>query len=279
MEKQTQKTEPHIILGILAIVVLVSSPVLADATAFVNDFPGWSLAAESFDTIDFETDPDGNASQAGVDTPEFNYTDQGATFSTNAPDLILAGNQQTGFSLRGTGQFPLQVFIRADFVEPVNAAGIFFPGGTTLSVFDENDQLIASETHISSGSGLFLGFVADEPIAYAMVSRNGSLEDIESIHFSPIRRCNLTLDYVGSTLTLDFERATVDPVIWNVWLSIFNTTTSAWSVALPAIAEPANFPVVLPNFPSLGTVGVLTTLVTAEGIVCSNFEVVDTGTP
>ena len=265
------------------LLALASRPAFADATAFVNDFPGWSAAAEVFETIDFETDPDGNPAQSGVDiTPEFNYTDQGATFSSNAEQLGaffgFCGNPTSGFNLCALGQSPQQLFIRADFVETVNAVGIFFPGGTTLSIFDQNDQLIASQSHVSSGSELFLGFVTDEPIAYAMASRDAFLEHIEAIHFSPIRRCRLGLNYERSTLTLDFQLATPTPVIWNVWLSVFNNITSLWSLPLPVLADPITFPVALP-VPALGTVGVLTTLVTGEGIVCSDFEVIDTGTP
>ena len=45
---------------------------------------------------------------------------------------------------------------------------------------------------------------------------------------------------------------------------------------LRPIAPPVSFPFTLP-ISNLGTIGFLTTLTTADGIICSDFETIDTG--
>jgi hypothetical protein len=54
--------------------------------------------------------------------------------------------------------------------------------------------------------------------------------------------------------------------------------TPVVSAALPVIEPPVPVELDLPFFPALGTVGFLTTLTTStQGIICSAFETVDTG--
>ncbi|HNQ24970.1 MAG TPA: hypothetical protein PKK06_17975 [Phycisphaerae bacterium] len=66
----------------------------ADVVWYVNDYPGFVTAVgEGLQVIDFETLPDGSPSYAGaLITPEFNYTDQGATFSSPRPVLGISGS-------------------------------------------------------------------------------------------------------------------------------------------------------------------------------------------
>ena len=90
--------------------------------------------------------------------------------------------------------------------------------------------------------------------------------------------CNLQASYEGDTLTLDFQLSTAEPTTWNAWMSVQTFTFPLWSIALPPIE--LSTPISIPGFPQLGSIGVLTTLTTAgEGIVCSDWEAVDTGTP
>lgn len=93
------------------------------------------------------------------------------------------------------------------------------------------------------------------------------------------RECalNLGLSYTTKALTINFLVGTDQPADWNVWLIIGPNAILLWSVPLPAIpATPLSVPI--PGFPSIGTIGVLTTLSTAaDGIICYDFEVVDTG--
>jgi hypothetical protein len=65
---------------------------------------------------------------------------------------------------------------------------------------------------------------------------------------------------------------------WNAWLTYQNTLTQLFSASQPI----TNPPVVIPKtttLPKSGTVGVLTTITTAKGIICSNYSQVNTGTP
>ena len=50
----------------------------------------------------------------------------------------------------------------------------------------------------------------------------------------------------------------------------------AWTVVLPAIDPLLELPVEFP-LPNLGVIGVWSGLITAEGVVVSDFDVVDTG--
>ena len=93
--------------------------------------------------------------------------------------------------------------------------------------------------------------------------------------------CTLSmgLGYEGGTLALDFEVGTLNPALWTVWLVVPSIgVIPLWSVPLPVIPDPVDIPISF-SFPSLGTVGFLTTLSTAEGITCWDFGLVDTGLP
>jgi hypothetical protein len=48
---------------------------------------------------------------------------------------------------------------------------------------------------------------------------------------------------------------------------------------MPEVYPPINYNVSVTEFPSAGTIGFLTTFVNEEGIVCSDWEVIDTGSP
>jgi hypothetical protein len=90
--------------------------------------------------------------------------------------------------------------------------------------------------------------------------------------------CKVMPSMFGGTLSLNFDLGTVDPVQWNVWLSLQNTTIRLVSIALPVVDPSVQFGFSLPGFPALGTVGVLTTLVDpSEGIACSSWRTVNTG--
>lgn len=88
---------------------------------------------------------------------------------------------------------------------------------------------------------------------------------------------NLDLSYAGGTFTMNFELGTAVPRTWSVWL-FYGESSSArlLSVPLPAVTPAVTFPLAFP-LPSIGEVGVLTTLATpAGGISCSAFKTVST---
>jgi hypothetical protein len=174
-------------LALLCVIVQVPSVRAGPVTTF-TDLEAFLAAAGDVQEIDFETLPDGTPSVANtLITPEFNYTDQGVTFSSPFPVLRI-GNPHRGL-------FDLEVFhqdsnarnwIIADFVTPAFAVGIVFPGGTTLSAFDADEQLIVSVSGSHSGAGWFLGVVSDVPIASITQDRGSSYDIMQSFLFTPV---------------------------------------------------------------------------------------------
>lgn len=92
--------------------------------------------------------------------------------------------------------------------------------------------------------------------------------------------CDTALTYLDGTLTLDFLLRTQDPLGWSVYLTFYNQTFRIWQLGLPGLdpATPASVPI--PNFPNIGEIGILSTFQTnADGLVCTDWETVDTGDP
>ena len=158
--------------------------------SFVNDYEGWLEAAGGVaQEIDFETLPDGSPSQTGVlITDDFNYTDQGVTFSRTPPEvegfLFIGGNPIGGFDL-GAEAVAIGAGIISDLVDPAFAAGVFFPGNTTFSIFSEDGILLGEET-FGSGAENFLGFVSKVPIGSTLNTDGTSAEVINSYVFVPV---------------------------------------------------------------------------------------------
>ena len=88
---------------------------------------------------------------------------------------------------------------------------------------------------------------------------------------------DLTPDLEGTTLNLDFALSSAEPTTWNVWMSFQNLTFPLWNVPIPALEALISFPI--PAFPQAGRVGFLTTLTNADGILCSDWVTIETGTP
>ena len=75
---------------------------------------------------------------------------------------------------------------------------------------------------------------------------------------------------------MDFELGTLDPALWDVWLISIFGWNELWSLPLSVVDPPVSFPIEFP-FPSIGNIGIVTTLTTASGLACADFKVVDTG--
>jgi hypothetical protein len=177
----------------VGVVVCWAAGARGQVQTFINDFDGWAAATGAFSTIDFETLPDGSPSVVGTDiTDAFNYTTQGAMFSSpqaDLSDLLIGGNSISGFDLRtvSDGTIEIPAFIRGDLTIPARSVGFFFPGDGTLEAFDEMGLLLASEVFASSGSGFFLGVVTDAPIAYVVMDEVlFERAAIESFHFASV---------------------------------------------------------------------------------------------
>lgn len=95
----------------------------------------------------------------------------------------------------------------------------------------------------------------------------------------PRPRCEVLPSFDADTLTLGFELGTPTPATWNLWVSVGSTVTRLWRVPVPVVDPPVTFEHSTSGLPPLGTIGFLSTLVTGEGIVCSDWELVETGIP
>ena len=92
--------------------------------------------------------------------------------------------------------------------------------------------------------------------------------------------CSLELDlsYSSNNLNINLDIGTSEAASLNLWISFLNEVIPLIpGVGLPALNPPINIPISIPNFPHLGNIGALTTLTTADGITCSDWDMVDTG--
>lgn len=89
---------------------------------------------------------------------------------------------------------------------------------------------------------------------------------------------DLALSFDGGTLNMDFLLSSSVPVIWDTWLISESTPVwlPGWSVPLPSFPT-TTYSVPIDDFPDLGLVGVLTYFYGPGGIICWDFDVVDTG--
>ena len=92
--------------------------------------------------------------------------------------------------------------------------------------------------------------------------------------------CTLELDlsYSDTTLNISLDVGTSEVSGLNLWISFMNEMIPLISgIGLPALDPAVSIPISIPGFPSLGNIGVLTTLMTEDGITCSEWDTVDTG--
>ncbi len=122
-----------------------------------------------------------------------------------------------------------------------------------------------------SGEASFIYFAYDGLLA--------SNEVTVTITVVPLCTLDIELSYTDGTLTMDFELATLEPATWDLWLVVPGTDVfPVWSLSLPVVDPSVPTSLSFP-FPSIGTIGFLTALLTSEGITCSDWAVVDTGAP
>lgn len=109
-----------------------------------------------------------------------------------------------------------------------------------------------------------------------VVPQNGTAE--AEILCSVVEGCALEMgaSHNGSQLVLDFNFYTgPEPVVWNNSVNVLGDWISLWTRGLPA--EFTYQDTIAFNFPHYGTVAVFSGFVTAQGIACASFELVDTG--
>ena len=171
--------------AVLAVAVVLPVWAHADAVIF-TDYDAFVQAAGSVQTIDFETLPDGSPSVAGTEiTPEFNYTDQGVTFSPASGDLTLHGSFDTGYGLLAES-YPAyeRTWIIADLTPPAYGVGVYLAGGGELTAYGDGG-LVATATY--DGGGLnFLGILSDDVLTSAAFDRGSYAALIKSFHYAAV---------------------------------------------------------------------------------------------
>jgi outer membrane protein assembly factor BamB len=85
-----------------------------------------------------------------------------------------------------------------------------------------------------------------------------------------------TISYSSGVLTMNFTLANPGSFVWNTSLSFQGTEEQLFSHQLPPTSVPITKTATV-SLSSIGTVGVLSTITTMKGIVCSNWQTVNTG--
>lgn len=176
---------------------------------YLDDYEGWEAAAGDVSTIDFDTLPDGSPSLSGtLITPDFNYIDQGVTFSGPVTTPFIAGNIVGGFGLV-VDSYPSLVepnWIIGDLVDPTHALAMSYPSFGILSIFDEQGQLIDIQANGAFGTA-YLGVISDIPIASFTLDRHQSFSAINDYYQGTIPEpAVLTLVVAGSICLLCRQR-------------------------------------------------------------------------
>jgi YVTN family beta-propeller protein len=213
----------------------------------------------------------------------------GAVFSTFTPDesipcpLSMDVNTATNRLFMGSCAIqaphlyellPTRGTVVSSFFVPGEPLGVAFDGGRLFAVhpmaWPGDPDVVDNIIEIDPGTGTIIGSLPTpdaRPDALA-----GSPVPAPEL---PV--CSTTFDFTGDTLTVDFELGAEEPTVWSVSMFISTASGRLWSVSLPAIEPTVSVPVPIPDFPQVGPVGFLSTLVTQQGIVCSDWKVLDTG--
>lgn len=200
--------------ALLAILTLLPAGwARGDVQLFVNDYAGFVQSAGPLSVIEFETRPDGlpwNGTEIINDT--FNYDAHGVHFSAPLGNLIIGGNESSGFDLRVSVPSNQHTWITADLIIPAYAVGAHFGGHTTLCVFDEGLASIGCVENDTGGAGLFVGIVSDVPIARAVFDRGGPGESIQDFLLTPIPEPSAALLLIAGAGWLSRARRRLGPV-------------------------------------------------------------------
>jgi hypothetical protein len=207
---------------------------------------------------------------------EFNLV--GRWFQTNAfqyafPNDLPGPTAYKKFLMATAGFAALPGAPTPDYVIPDN---FIDPAGDTLNFFVYDSFSLAPGLLPTDGT-LSLDRYDQVALENSPTNFAGATD---SIRF-PVPPCTLSVTPTyadGAGLNLNFELGnTIDPAQWNVWLVVQNSTFRIRSVPIGPITPPVPLDLSLPALPPLGSIGTLTTLTTAEGILCSDWQTVNTG--
>lgn len=88
---------------------------------------------------------------------------------------------------------------------------------------------------------------------------------------------DLRLSYSDSKLVIGYTVGATDPGRWTGWLSSSAGAKRLWQRDVEATSTPLTGSSQIPDFPSLGTIGILASLTTTTGSRCSDFQTINTG--
>jgi len=169
---------------------------------------GFAVPGDTGAIINFETLPDGTGSYGGAAiTLTFNYSLQGAMFTSPYPGLKVVGNSQLGYSLEAyTPSLHAHNWIEAALTQPERGIGVTTIGNATLFAYDSAGALITSVSYNQPSGVFFLGIKSVVPIAHVVVDQHNnysSLDDFIMIHV-PVPEpstCGLLLLAAGAVVT------------------------------------------------------------------------------
>lgn len=174
-------------LTAIAAVAVFAGFTEASPAWFPNDYDGFIAAAGNVHEIDFEKLPDGTPSIAHTPiTPEFNYTNQGVTFSSPNPVLEVGVPLLGNYPLHANDPSYEDAWVVGELVTPAAAVGVSFPGTTVLHIYDTNGGLIDWQHFSASGNFFFLGVISDVPIGRVEATSLSEGEEIWSFWFTPV---------------------------------------------------------------------------------------------
>ena len=198
------------------------------------------------------------------------------------PGQIIAGREIMPAADIDTFQF--NGIAGDEFLVIITRTGGGFPCGEIRS---PDDTILvplacAGTLNLNSGplpvSGVYQ-VVITEQFNDANVSFNLSLNCLTGACPNPPPTCIVDPSFVGTTLLLDFTIGTPESSRWSTAILAFATSYPLFARNLGTIDPPISGPIAIPNFPSVGRIGVLSTLTTAAGLTCSSLATVDTGLP
>lgn len=144
-----------------------------------------------------------------------------------------------------------------------------------------------SGTFVGSATGTstaVLNAQLPESGTYTLLARHGSASasvaytlSFQCLSCPPLPpTCVVEPSFAGGTLTLHFTLGTPNPAQWHVAMLAAGQVFTFWRVPLPIINPGLSFTLPIPGFPSLGTLGLLSTLTAGADLVCTQLRTVDT---
>ena len=138
----------------------------------------------------------------------------------------------------------------------------------------ETHALLAGSPAIDAGDDL----AAPGTDQRGLTRPQGDASDIGAYEFQPVCTLSLDLGYTAGTATVEVTAGTLVAATRNIWGTFQDKVVNLESTAIPVTDPPATTVVFSAAVPAQGVVAVFATLTTpAGGIICSDFETLDTG--